>query len=185
MKKVLLLVGVLFTMVAVSCSKDDDKPQNEAKFSASFEGEFVNGETSSEMTGTIKIDKNNIATLDFTTGKLVGTATEDEGDYTLTITQASGVFQNITNISGEINTSANTLMVSGKNSDGAAVYISGDITVTTSGGATSNCVFCVAEEQSGQVCKGANGNAFFGNIDLEEPYEEFIYDACVNIGGDN
>lgn len=132
MKKIITVLVLALTVL--SCSKDEGEKDFDTEYSAVFEGVFTNYSSPSDMEGTVEVDTNGKITIQFFAGKLVGTAEKTDEGYDILITQVSGVFQNIDDISGSLNTSFKTLSVSGTNLDGSPVNITGQVQVQTTGG---------------------------------------------------
>jgi len=95
------------------------------EFSGIFNGSLYSAGSNSPIEGYVTIDAAGATTLDLLSGRMTGTSVKTGGNYNITITQVTGIFQNVTNISGTIEISTRTLYLSGTSMDGTQVTLGG------------------------------------------------------------
>lgn len=178
MKKILLLLVTFITII--SCNSDT-KTENAETLNAQFIGEFTNYGTSSELEAYLVIDNNNTITINFLMGKLIGTATKNEENYSFTITNAEGIFKDIFALSGEIDILSKTLSMSGSNADGTLATFSGDINEMFTGGwenvAKSRVIF-VNNESDRTASVSINGITHNGLMHSYYTDSETVTNSC-------
>jgi hypothetical protein len=138
----LAVLGLLF---AIGCSKDDSSPDPVApavtfadfEFSGIFTGTLSNNGNVSNLEGYVTIAANGSTTLNLLTGRMLGNSVKVGNNYNITVTQATGIFANVSNITGSIDTTSRTIYLSGTNPDGSPVTVGGEaeeVPVMTDGG---------------------------------------------------
>ena len=106
---------VVFLFLFGACSKDDSDANQSSledfKFSGTFTGIYTNNtfNTSSETEGYLTIDDNGNITVELFIGGMYGTAVLENEIYNITISQASGLFKNASNIDGVLNSVTGSL----------------------------------------------------------------------------
>ena len=121
----------------VSCSNDEAPPASFAdfEFSGIFNGSLYSMGSSSPIEGYVTIEESGATTLDLLSGRMKGTAMKTSTNYNITITEVSGIFRNVTNITGTIEIATRTLYLSGTNADGSQITLGGTTPeVLTTGG---------------------------------------------------
>jgi len=182
-KKLRALFACTFViaLVIIGCSKDEDAPQEQPptsfadfEYSGSFTGSFYDGSTTSPIEGYVTVHASGATTLDLFQGRLTGTAQKVGTNYNVTITNAVGIFSNITGITGSIDTVARTIYLSGTYPDGSPFTVGGStppVMGASDGGwsslAKSSVVFTHSESCKASVT--VNGITFSG---LNAHYEE-------------
>lgn len=134
-------ISLMGLIVMMSCSKDKnrehDNNQNSGPnyvYKASFDGTFLNYETTFNVMGGVFIEDNNNIIIDVLAGEMKGTATKIGDNYQISIIETKGIFQNINNLQGEINAVSETLTITGTNPDGSEVVLNGEVQLQTTGG---------------------------------------------------
>lgn len=137
MKKAILSAGIFisFLLLVIACSSDNENstPQNfeDFKYSGIFRGTLSSSGTISQIEGYVTIEDNGKTTLDLLSGRMTGTSVLQGDNYDITITNVTGLFSDITNISGIIEVSTSTLYLSGTNPDGTPIIVGGQTTPAT------------------------------------------------------
>lgn len=134
MKKIIVSAGIYIScfLLVIACSNGDDgdsSPQNfeEFAFSGIFRGTLYSNNTTNEIEGYVTIEDNGETTLDLLSGRMIGTSVLDGDNYNITINQVTGIFQDVTNITGVIEISTRTIYLSGTNPDGTPITVGGDV----------------------------------------------------------
>ncbi|MES2593349.1 MAG: hypothetical protein V4608_15810 [Bacteroidota bacterium] len=151
MKKAIFPILTLLFLLTWSCKKEPQQGYGggggggglnptspnfaDFEFSGIFRGSFYSAGSTSSIEGYITIDTAGATTLDLLSGRMKGTSVKTGGNYNITITYVTGIFQNVSNITGTIEISTRTLYLSGTNPDGSQVTIGGQTPeVLTTGG---------------------------------------------------
>ncbi|WNM17954.1 hypothetical protein [Flavobacterium capsici] len=143
MKKVFISLGIFisFFVLVIACSSDGDSstPQNfeDFAFSGIFRGTLYSSGVSNSIEGYVTIEDNGKTTLDLLSGRMKGTSVLNGDNYNITINEVSGIFKDVTNITGTIEISTRTLYLSGTNPDGSPLTVGGEVppvTVQSTGG---------------------------------------------------
>ena len=129
---------VSILLLCISCSKDDGAKTpslSDYEFSGIFTGTLYNNGTSSPLEGYITIAPNGSTDLNLLTGNMKGMSVKQGDSYAINITQSGGAFENITNITGSIDTNSRTIYLSGTYPNGSTMPVGGDVPeVQTTGG---------------------------------------------------
>lgn len=158
----------------VSCSKDETPPASfsDFEFSGIFNGSLYSMGSSSPIEGYVTIDASGATTLDLLSGRMKGTAMKTSTNYNITITEVSGIFQNVTNITGTIEIATRTLYLSGTNADGSQVTVGGTTPEVLSTGGWENLSKSAVYFTHNESCKASitiNGVTFSGLNNHYEP----------------
>lgn len=124
------VVLVISLFLFAACSQDDsDSKQvswDDFIFSGVFTGNYTNN-SSSELEGYITIEDNGIISIELFNGGMVGTVDEEGEDYNISINQSSGIFGNVSNITGTLNSVTRMIAISGTDMTGSSVTITGEV----------------------------------------------------------
>ena len=167
---IMIIVSSLFL---VACRKDETPPASFAdfEFSGIFNGSLYSMGSSSPIEGYVTIDASGATTLDLLSGRMKGTALKTSTNYNITITEVTGIFQNVTNITGTIEIASRTLYLSGTNSDGSQVTVGGTTPEVLTTGGWENLSKSAVYFTHNESCKASitiNGVTFSG---LNNHYE--------------
>lgn len=148
MKKAIFPILTLMFFLTWSCKKEPQQGYGgggpppttstsfaDFEFSGIFRGSLYSAGTSSPIEGYVTIDSTGATTLDLLSGRMKGTSVKIGDNYNITITYVTGIFENVSNITGTIEISTRTLYLSGTNADGSQFTVGGTTPeVMTTGG---------------------------------------------------
>ena len=134
------ITSLLFVIACSTNNSSESATSNSMDF-ASFEysgvflGTFSSGGSSSPIEGYVTIDSKGAIILDLLSGRMKGTVVKTSTNYNISITQSTGLFQDVINITGTIEISSRILYLSGDGPDGSPVTVGGTTPkVLTTGG---------------------------------------------------
>lgn len=165
------LLKIFSTVLAIatllfSCSKDDSAESPTEVYKGSFKGSLSNYGDETQTPAGIIIYDNNKVVIETPSGSLNGTATKNGDSYDISITKTDGVFKNIDNLQGVIDTANETLEVSGTNVDDSPISLNGSVKLQTTGGwenLAKSAVHFTHDEPGGRlVSVTINGETFSG-----------------------
>ncbi len=133
MKKAIVSAGMYISclLLIVACSSSDDgnsTPQSfdEYEFSGIFRGTLYSNGSTSQIEGYVTIEENGTTILNLLTGRMKGVSVKVGDDYNITINEVTGLFEDVTNITGSIEISTRTLYLTGTNPDGSQMTVGGN-----------------------------------------------------------
>ena len=125
-----ILIAITILLFVISCSKTGTQPPTNNSFasfeySGTYSGTLSTGGSSSSFEGYVTIDSKGEIILDLLSGIMKGEVLKTNNIYIISITQTTGLFQDITNITGTIDISSRILDLNGNSPDGTNVVIGG------------------------------------------------------------
>lgn len=127
---VVFVLSFLVLAMAVSCSDDSEskKPSfDDYAYAGVLKTTIMSNGVPSSTEGHVTITEDGEVTIELIAGTLEGTAEETADGYIITITNASGGFADVTDITGTIDVGAGTTSFSGTNPGGSSVTITGEV----------------------------------------------------------
>lgn len=139
-----IVIAITSILFVVACNKKstttepvttNPKDFTSFEYSGIFSGSLSSSGSSSPIEGYVTIDSEGEITLDLLSGRMTGNALKTSTNYNISISQTTGIFQDVINITGTIEIVSRTLYLSGDAPDGSPVTLGGTTPeVLTTGG---------------------------------------------------
>ncbi len=130
----LILTTISSLLFVIACNKTSSTQEpvttnpkgfDSFEYSGIFRGTLTSSGSSSPIEGYVTIDSEGLITLDLLSGRMKGTASKTTTNYNILITQSTGLFQDVTKITGTIEISSRILYLSGDGPDGSPITLGG------------------------------------------------------------